>query len=442
MNNRPLVILPWILGLITIFGYCFPTMLFSQNKKPIQEIARTIKDSNFQQVFHHPEKYRLQIIYTQIDRDKYNRPHFTTYRYHSAAKYYFNPASTVKMPLAFLALEKLHALDSKVKLLGITKHTTMLTDSSYIGENAVVTDSTSKTGLPSLAQYIKRIFLVSDNDAYNRLYEFLGQGYINKRLHAKGYLHSLITRRFAPASEDQNRHTNAVRFVDSANQLQYLQPPAYNKDSFQFEATVKIGNGYMNSKDSLINGPWDFTRGNRMSLEDLTTIERSFLFPTSVPITQRFDLDSSDTRFLLQYMSQYPGETQYPKYDSTVFFDSFTKFYFRYGNHHIPNYIRIFNKPGWSYGFLTDIAYIVDFKHKVEFMLSCTLYVNEDGIINDGHYDYDSIGFPFLYTLGQGIYQFELKRPRKFAPDLSHFKVNYEKRNSLDTRPFINQAAN
>jgi len=30
----------------------------------------------------------------------------------------------------------------------------------------------------------------------------------------------------------------------------------------------------------------------------------------------------------------------------------------------------VFNKPGWTYGFLTDVAYVVDFKNKVEFMLS------------------------------------------------------------------------
>ncbi|MDP9231009.1 MAG: glycoside hydrolase family 9 protein, partial [Bacteroidota bacterium] len=42
--------------------------------------------------------------------------------------------------------------------------------------------STAANGFPSIAQYIKKIFLVSDNDAYNRLYEFLGQQTINDKL--------------------------------------------------------------------------------------------------------------------------------------------------------------------------------------------------------------------------------------------------------------------
>jgi hypothetical protein len=64
---------------------------------------------------------------------------------------------------------------------------------------------------------------------------------------------------------------------------------------------------------------------------------------------------------------------------------------------------------GWAYGFLTDVSYVVDFKNKVEFMLSSTLYVNSDGILNDDKYDYESVGWPFLYELGQMVYKYELK---------------------------------
>ena len=67
-------------------------------------------------------------------------------------------------------------------------------------------------------------------------------------------------------------------------------------------------------------------------------------------------------------------------------------------------------------------------KNKVEFMLTATIYVNSDGVMNDNKYDYDSIGYPFLYKLGQLIYNYELKRDRKFKPDLSAFKIKYQKR--------------
>jgi len=116
---------------------------------------------------------------------------------------------------------------------------------------------------------------------------------------------------------------------------------------------------------------------------------------------------------LYQYLSQFPSETNYPKYDSSYYYDSYVKFFFRNETHHLPPQVRVFNKVGWSYGFLTDVSYIVDFKNKTEFMLSATLYVNSDSVLNDNKYDYDSIGYPFLYNLGQTIYQYELKRNKK-----------------------------
>ena len=91
-----------------------------------------------------------------------------------------------------------------------------------------------------------------------------------------------------------------------------------------------------------------------------------------------------------------------------------------------PN-IRIFNKVGDAYGFLTDVAYIVDFEKKIEFMLSARIYCNADGILNDDAYDYETTGFPFMKQLGKMIYEYELARPRTVKPDLSAFKMIYDK---------------
>ena len=92
--------------------------------------------------------------------------------------------------------------------------------------------------------------------------------------------------------------------------------------------------------------------------------------------------------------------------------------------------------------FLTDVSYVADFKNKVEFMLSATLYVNSDEILNDGKYEYNTIGYPFLYQLGQTIYQHELKRKREFQPDLSSFHLTYEHRDPKDTRPALVEVDN
>ena len=59
-------------------------------------------------------------------------------------------------------------------------------------------------------------------------------------------------------------------------------------------------------------------------------------------------------------------------------------------------------------------------------MLSAVIYSNKDGIINDGVYDYTTVGFPFMKYLGEVMYQYELRRERKYKPDLSAFKMSYD----------------
>jgi hypothetical protein len=141
--------------------------------------------------------------------------------------------------------------------------------------------------------------------------------------------------------------------------------------------------------------------------------------------------------FLYKYLSQYPSETSYPKYDTAEFYDSYVKFYFQKGGHRLPENIRVFNKVGWAYGFLTDVSYIADFKNHTEFMLTATVYANEDGILNDEKYEYESVALPFLYRLGQDIYRYDTNRDRKFKPDLTDFRMKYEHRDPADKRPSI-----
>lgn len=401
----------------------------------LKDLLLKDKDSILQMILHHPEEYRVQIIYTQINRDKNNAPSFKNYCYHVDPLFYFNPASTVKMPLAFLSLEKLNSMH----IQGVNKFTPMLIDSSYAGQTSEHSDSTAEDGYPSIAQYIRRAFLVSDNDAYNRMYEFAGQQTINRELHQKGYKDVRIIRQFLPMNEDENRHTNAIRFVTKEGKLIYRQPPAYNTDSFDFTKVVFLGKAHYDSHDSFINAPMEFTRQNNISLEDLQQIAQSVLFPNSVPKYKRFDLTPDDYRFLYQCMSQYPSETNYPKYDSSEYADSYVKFFFK--GEKIPSYIRVFNKVGWAYGFLTDIAYVADFRHKIEYMLSATVYVNSDGILNDNKYDYDTTGYPFLRKVGKTIYQYELSRHRKYQPDLKRFKIHYEHR-IKDGRPLVRDVDN
>ena len=371
------------------------------------------KPDQFGKMLAHPNDYRLQIIYTQIDRDKNNIPHFKEYAYHLNPKEYFYPASTVKMPLAFLALEKINNL----KVKGLTKSTLMVYDSVADRQETIYNNPYSINGTQNIEQAVKEIFLVSDNNAANRLFEFVTPHTVHEQLAAKGYKDVFIRNRLELGrSAKENRSTQAIDFYNEKGKVIYHQPAQFNKDSLPYYNAF-IGNGYWNNQDSLIKGPLNFSEKNRIYLNDLTHILKSVLFFDQTPPAQRFNLTTEDRKFLLHWMHTLPTESQYPTYDTANYWPAYCKFlYTGSAKGPFPSNIKIFNKVGDAYGFLLDIAYVVDPEKKVEFMLSAVIYCNKDGIQNKNEYDYDTIGYPFYKNLGQLIYDYEWKRKKEFLP--------------------------
>lgn len=367
-------------------------------------------------------KYQVQILYSQIDRNEHGNPLFTDFTFNLNDEHYFYPASTVKLPIALLALEWLE----EQQIEGLTLETTMLTDSVRPSQLPAFTDSTSQNGLPSIGHYIKKILLVSDNDASNRLYELMGMDYINQKLVEKGLTNSVITQRLSfPISPEENRHFNPIRFVDNSGKI-LLELPARNSDSvYVVPGNPKIGRAFYRN-DSLIQGGMDFSYKNKFALSDLHEVVKRIVFPEAFVGIERFNLNEEHRNFVLKYMSMLPRESDFPKYDTTKYYDSFSKF-FKFGTDksQIPSQFRIFNKTGWSYGYLIDGSYFVDFESGVEFFVSAVVYVNEDQILNDDKYETEEIGLPFFAELGDYLYQIELKRKKQIPADLSKFKFEY-----------------
>ena len=369
------------------------------------------------------EEYEVQVLYVQIDRDSENRPTFKHYAYGGDNTQYFYPASTVKMPVAVLSLDKLNRLN----IPNLDRNSRMQVDSMRYPQSTVLLDTTSSTGLPSIGHYIHKIFVVSDNDAYNRLYEFVGQNAINDRLVELGIgntriIHRLSDARFGP---EENRYTNPVTFFN-ADTIVYGQAEQF-ADAMTFvspDNQIK-GVAYLDVEGELINEPFDFSRKNFYPLNDQIEVLKRVVFPEVYPLEQQFDLDSEDIDFLLRQMSMMPFESEYPKYEGDEYYDGYVKF-FMFGDTkaRIPKSIRIFNKVGWAYGYLTDCAYIVDFERNIEFMLAATIHANANSTYNDGVYEEDEVAIPFLAELGRQVYAYELQRQRQHEPDLSRFKLD------------------
>jgi len=376
------------------------------------------------------DKYRVQILYTQINRAKNGKPSFASFAYRLNDKAYFYPASTVKFPAAVLTLEKLNVLSYYLKK-PVTKDLYIRIDSHQVWQKPVLRDVTAKDSLASLEHFIKKVLLVSDNDGYNRLYEFLGQDYLNQRFRFKGFKNTKITQRLSyPATPEQNKVTNTLFLYGKDGAIAYYQPSTtatgrYD-DVFAGVSDVQQGKGYYH-KDSLVLQPKDFTTSNFFPLTEQQELLKRIMFPDAYPIEQQFGLQPTDYEFLWRYMGMLPRESAYPKYDTTEHWDGYVKFFmFGDSKKRIPPNIRIFNKVGDAYGYMLDNAYIVDFERGVEFLLSAVIYCNNDEIFNDNKYELDEIGFPFMARLGNLIYNYECQRKRTVKPDLKRYQVLFE----------------
>ncbi|MEM8583066.1 MAG: serine hydrolase [Bacteroidota bacterium] len=350
--------------------------------------------------------YQLQILFSPIRRDTTGKPYLENTFSFGRNNEYFYPASTVKMPVAALALQRLNELKLEV-------NTPILHRAGRAPQTAALRDTTTASGLPTVEQYVRKIFLHSDNDAYNRLYEWLGPEYINAQMRQRGLDSSRIIHRLGVGGFDTlgNRWLNPIHLGPPDSSILEL-PERYASfyDSLNLTGQMR-GLGYYDSQlDTIIMEPFDFTYKNYYHLSDMHHSVGRLVVPEAYEAEERFNLDAADYSLLWKAMAQRPRESETPVYGDPDNWVKFWMFGDKDSTFQIPRNIRILNKVGLAYGYLTDAAYIVDLQTGVEFLITASVHVNENGIYNDGQYAYDEIGMPFFGILGRQIYQYELDR--------------------------------
>jgi len=390
--------------ILSVFIISLGIFIFSCTESTPLEQALTDAELEVKKVLDFADEHEIQIRYTQIKRGENNLPEFSSYSLFEDSEAYFYPASTAKLPIAALALQRIRELQAEG--INIDSNTPFHIRDRY-NHPIALKDSTALNENLSVAHLIKKIFLVSDNDSYNFLFDFLGSDYINSELRKKGLSETSIHHKFLFGADNQT--TWEYHFIDHLDTL-YYQPSIRAKQIISngnLKAMIK-GIGYIDGNE-LVNRPFDFSSKNRISINDLEGILKRILFPDVFDSSERFDLLEEDYKFLKFWMSRNTLESSDPNYSNNPdLYDSYVKF-FVYGDQKgaMTDNVRIFNKVGDAYGTLTETAYIQDRASAIEFLLTATVHVNENQIFNDNIYEYDSIGFPFMAGLGRAILNYE-----------------------------------
>ena len=364
---------------------------------PIERVLGA--DERLAPVVENAARYRLQVVLGLID----DRQRLVQHAFRAEAEYFY-PASSIKLCAAVAALEKLAELRASTgKPIDATTH---LTYRPLFDDEVVEADdpSNSDSGRITAAHEIRKLFLVSDNIAYNRLYELAGPAAVNRSMHRAGLETARIVHRLSEARTPAENlrlphvvldgHDFRTRLPERTDRLDLPPIPV---------GGLSIGRGYL-SGGELVAEPLDFSEKNRMSLADLQRGLCKVVRPAVDAGGPGFDLSDRQRALLMEPMRQYPRESRNPVYDPREYPDDYVKFLLPGLERVLPRKrLRIYNKVGQAYGFSVENAYVEDAETGRAFFLAAVLYTNSDGVLNDDEYEYDEVALPFLADLGEAV---------------------------------------
>ena len=352
------------------------------------------KDEFLKKIVKDKDKYELQIAFTEISRNKDGEPIFKDFEFQVDENNYFYPASSIKLPIVILALDKINELRSEGINVSL-KSKIML---SPLDQEMSLTQKDSITSFQNL---IADIFLVSDNSASNVLIDFIGYNYFNTKMNQAGFNKTYLNHKFSP---------DPYYTIDWEIKTMFNDRISSNEDRDIVTAddnTLGLKKGEKKFKDGIVEfGSLDFSQKNRSSLMDMHNIIKRIIFPSKFDDDNAFNLNVEDYDFLRYWMSRFTYEDLGNKFTADKkYFESYNKFFIHGVDTVVTNKnIRVYNKIGQAYGTSTDNAYIKHYQDDVEFFLTATIYTNKNNIINDNVYEYDETAIPFLAKLSQSLY--------------------------------------
>ncbi len=349
----------------------------------------------FPEVIDAPERFRLQIEYSYPDRNGW---HHESYRQNAE---WTAPASTVKLPIAMLALHRL----AQLKLPRSTQ-LKVLSPPECAAQAAELAE------FEPLARTLERMLIVSDNGAFNRLYEFVGGDRVPSLLRRFGFSNAKLQARLGACTPEENRRGRGVALADAtgtliwqdatAPEILVIAPAAGGR-------STKVGNAYLDFNENLIAGPKDFQYSNHWTISDAHALTLAIAGVKTHPLWSALSVD--DQQFLRATLMKLPREAGFNEAEYPDAWGKFLAFGDQKGR--MPDTLRCANKIGEAYGFLLDSAWLMRLPKALpgqakmppamakSCIVSAVIYVNSDGVLNDDQYDYETLGVPFLAELGR-----------------------------------------
>lgn len=348
-----------------------------------------------------PERTRLQVLIGEVRGGRRPGARLVRHGFRVDAEYFY-PASAVKLCAAAAALEKLGELsEGRGRALGLeTPLWFGPLSPAYPGGDR--DPRNLEGGRLTLDFALRAALIVSDNPAFNRLYDFVGRDELNRRMWRAGLSSARLWHRLdLPLSEDENRRAPAVE----------LRPPSgvplrlpEREGELALETArvpgLRVGAAHVEG-DQRVEGPKDFSRKNRVSLFDLQNLLAAALRP-DLAAGAELRLPAALRQALSRALGGSARDLGSPAFEGTDFAEARFRPALQGVVRALPRArIRAWGKSGLAYGFQVENAYFEDVKTGRALFLAAAIYADADEVVGDGVYDYDSVSRPFLADLGE-----------------------------------------
>lgn len=392
------------------------------------EATLRARPEKFARILEQAAELRAQVIVGKLERVKASKGHPAHWKlfqdgFRTDAEYFY-PASAIKICVAVTALAEFRQVTKKVS--GVARDTPLAWYSIFSGPKRIDKDATSPDGNITLDWELHKALILSDNDAYNRLFEMSGQREANERLWEAGLPSVRIWHRLnSTRTAEENRHTQRIDILVPGRR----NPPSIPERTSELELAppnipgLDVGTAYIATDNKTrVEGPMSFREKNAVSLVDLQRLLAAIVRPDVETGVHDLGLQELDRRFLRDVLGEdvaklNPTLWNGPDYLENDFRPS------------LPGVLRVKNrtredidtrgKAGRAYGFHVENAYYRDKKTGRAFFLAAVLYANKNGVLNDGLYEYDSMTEPFMQDLGevfaQAVFESKPAKPARRA---------------------------
>jgi hypothetical protein len=421
------------INLFILLLLLLPISLLAQNKTLADLFVDHYQTSNQQGLTEMLQnlKYRLQLLLREVEIDDQKKEIRFIRSDYRADHEYFYPASAIKTFASIAALLKLHEINiqqPKTKKfsiqspIGLCKNKCMTEDSSNL-------DSGESQGKITIWHEIKKMQLISSNEAFNHLFNISNHDFLHQKLNPVFPSLRINHRLNTFETQKECLKTPKIEIYQGKNKYTI---PEHQSDllftPYQYTNTdFSMGVGYYDPKQKKkIDGAYSFAEKNGVTFEDfqklsigiyffeywkkkyqfidakITDIEFKALFELLNPIQNHLD-------DLKKIMSLDPLQSNNPVYKDPAFTENRFKPMIQGILSVIQKDQRInlnyFNKAGKAMGSHMDNAVIEYHTSKKKKILLVTVgaFVGVHAVINGNDYPYQKYSSPLFYQTGIAI---------------------------------------